>query len=170
MPGRLTAIIWMLAGAALFTYITATITSAMTVDTLNSDVHSIADLKTQKWSVGTLAGSTAQAFLERQGLNVQTYQDVDTACAALDDDKVRAVVYDGPMLLYYAKNNPDKQFGVVGELFEKQSYGIGVPQGSPYRKEITRAILALREQGFFEELEGKYFGTGTGSMTTVATR
>ena len=161
VAGRLTAIVWMLAGAALFTYITATITSAMTVDTLNSDVQSIADLKTRKMTVGTLTGSTAQAFLERQGLTVQTYADVDTACAALADDKVKAVVYDAPMLLFYAKNNPDKKLGVVGELFEKQSYGIGVPQGSAYRKEITRAILALREQGFFEELENKYFGTGT---------
>ncbi len=170
VAGRLTAIVWMLAGAALFTYITATITSAMTVDTLNSDVQNIGDLKTRKMSVGTLAGSTAQAYLERQGLSVQTFQDVDSACAALADDKVKAVVYDAPMLLFYAKNNPDKQLGVVGELFEKQSYGIGVPQGSPYRKEITRAILALREQGFFDELENKYFGTGTGGTTAVAAR
>lgn len=168
MAGRLTAIVWMLAGAAAFTYITATITSAMTVDTLNSDIQSVADLKTRKWPVGTLAGSTAEAFLERQGLAVQTYADVDAACAALADDKIKAVIYDAPMLLFYAKNNPDKQLGVVGELFEKQSYGIGVPQGSPYRKEITRAILALREQGFFDELENKYFGTGGG--TTVAAR
>lgn len=170
VAGRLTAIVWMLAGAALFTYITATITSAMTVDTLNSDVQNIGDLKTRKMSVGTLAGSTAQAYLERQGLSVQTFPDVDSACAALADDKVKAVVYDAPMLLFYAKNNPDKQLGVVGELFEKQSYGIGVPQGSPYRKEITRAILALREQGFFDELENKYFGTGTGGTTAVAAR
>ena len=167
VAGRLTAIVWMLAGAALFTYITATITSAMTVDTLNSDVQSIADLKARRWPVGTLAGSTAQTFLERQGLIVQTYQDVDAACAALSDDKVKAVVYDAPMLLYYAKNNPDKRLGVVGELFEKQSYGIGVPHGSPYRKEITRTILALREQGFFEELENKYFGTGTGAVAAA---
>jgi ABC-type amino acid transport substrate-binding protein len=127
VAGRLTAIVWMLAGAALFTYITATITSAMTVDTLNSDVQSVADLKARKWSVGTLAGSTAQAFLERQGLTVKTFSDVESAGAALADDKVKAVIYDAPMLLYYAKNNPDKQLGVVGELFEKQSYGIAVP-------------------------------------------
>ena len=71
VAGRLTAIVWMLAGAALFTYITATITSAMTVETLNSDVQSVADLKARKWPVGTVAGSTAQTFLERQGLTVQ---------------------------------------------------------------------------------------------------
>src|SRR5688572_543576 len=165
VAGRLTAIIWMLAGAALFTYITATITSAMTVETLNSDIQSVNDLKEHKWPVATVAGSTAQTFLERQGLSVQGFPDVDAACAALANNKVKAVVYDAPMLLYYAKNNPDKKLGVVGELFEKQSYGIGVPQGSPYRKEITRAILALREQGFFEELENKYFGTG---VTTAA--
>src|SRR3712207_5452714 len=109
VAGRLTAIVWMLAGAALFTYITATITSAMTVETLNSDVQSVADLKARKWSVGTLAGSTAQTFLERQGLTVKTYSDVESAGAALADDKVKAVIYDAPMLLYYAKNNPDKR-------------------------------------------------------------
>jgi polar amino acid transport system substrate-binding protein len=127
-------------------------------------------LKSRKWSVGTLAGSTAQAFLERQGLTVKTFSDVESAGAALADDKVKAVIYDAPMLLYYAKNNPDKQLGVVGELFEKQSYGIAVPSGSPYRKEITRAILALREQGFFEELENKYFGTAMSGSGTVAAR
>lgn len=158
VAGRLTAIVWMLAGAALFTYITATITSAMTVETLNSDIQSLSDLKAHKWPVATVASSTAQAFLEKQGLAVQTYPDADAACDALVDDKVKAVVYDAPILLYYVKNHADKQLGVVGELFEKQSYGIGVPQGSPYRKDITRAILSLREQGFFDELEAKYFG------------
>ena len=153
----------MLAGAALFTYITATITSAMTVETLNSDIHSLDDLKGHKWSVGTVDGSTAQTFLERQGLKVQAYSDVDAACTALSDDKVKAVIYDAPMLLYYAKNNPDKKLGVVGDLFEKQSYGIGVSRGSPIRKEITRTILALREQGYFEELENKYFGASVNS-------
>jgi polar amino acid transport system substrate-binding protein len=163
VAGRLTAIVWMLAGAGLFTYITATITSAMTVETLNSDVQSVADLKARKWLVGTVAGSTAQTFLDRQGLTVQGFPDVDAAGVALADGKVQAVVYDAPILLYYAKNNLEKKLGVVGDLFEKQSYGIGLPQGSPHRKEITRSILALREQGFFDELENRYFGTGTGA-------
>lgn len=148
----------MLAGAALFTYITATITSAMTVDTLNNDIQSLTDVKARKLPVGTIAGSTAQTFLEQQGLSVQGFADLDKAAEALDKDKVKAVVYDAPMLQYFAKNNPDKGLGVVGALFEKQSYGIGVPQNSPHRKQITRAILALREQGFFDELENKYFG------------
>ncbi len=169
VAGRLTAIVWMLAGAALFTYITATITSAMTVDTLTSEVANLADLKSRKWPVGTVTGSTAQTFLERQGLPVRGFPDVDAACNALNEGKVKAVVYDAPMLLYYAKNNPDQRLGVVGEVFEKQSYGIGVPQGSPYRKEITRAILALREQGFFDELENKYFGTSIGGGSAPAT-
>jgi polar amino acid transport system substrate-binding protein len=168
VAGRLTAIVWMLAGAALFTYITATITSAMTVDTLNSDVQSIADLKARKWPVATVTGSTAQTFLERQGLTVQGFPDVDSACQALNDGKVKAVVYDAPMLLYYAKNNADQQLGVVGEVFERQSYGIAVPQGSRYRKEISRAILVLREQGFFDELENKYFGTSISGATVAA--
>lgn len=161
VAGRLTAVIWMLAGAGLFTYITATITSAMTVDTLNSDIRSVADLKMQKWPVGTVAGSTAQTFLERQGLTAQGFSDVGVAGAALAEGKVKAVVYDSPMLHYYAKSNPDKRLGVVGDLFEKQSYGIGLSQGCPQRESITQAILTLREQGVIDELEIKYFGIGT---------
>lgn len=160
VAGRLTAVIWMLAGAALFTYITASITSAMTVSTLHSDVQTVTDLRSRRWPVATVAGSTAETFLERQGLVVRPFASVEAACDALAEGQVRAVVYDAPMLLYYVKNNPDKGLDVVGEAFEKQSYGIGVPQGSPYRKEISRAILALREQGFFDELENRYFGSG----------
>lgn len=121
VAGRLTAVIWMLAGAGLFTYITATITSAMTVDTLNSDIRSVADLKMQKWPVGTVAGSTAQTFLERQGLTAQGFSDVGVAGAALAEGKVKAVVYDSPMLHYYAKSNPDKRLGVVGDLLRSRA-------------------------------------------------
>ncbi|MDQ3119677.1 MAG: transporter substrate-binding domain-containing protein [Verrucomicrobiota bacterium] len=172
MAGRLTAIVWMLAGAGLFTYITATITSAMTVETLNSDIQSVADLKTRKWPVGTVTGSTAATFLQRQGLTVQGFPDVDAACAALVEDKVKAVVYDAPMLLFYAKNHPEQQLGVVGELFENKATESGSRRAARIAKKITRAVLALREQGFFEELENKYFGTGTAASapTTVAAR
>ena len=120
-------------------------------------------MKARNWSVGTIAGSTAEAFIERHGLAVQGFADLDAAATALANDKVKAVIYDAPMLQYYAKNNSDKALGVVGELFEKQSYGIGVPQGSPCRKQITRAILSLRERGIFKELENKYFGSNGGN-------
>ena len=156
--GRLSALLWMLAGMATFSYVTASISSTLTVDTLNSDIHTVGDLKERKLDVACVRGSTGERFMQGLGFKPQGFDTADAAAEALEKGSVQAVVYDSPILRYYIKNHPDAKVLLAGELFEKQSYGIGTPQGSPQRKEITRAILKLREEGVLEELETKYFG------------
>ena len=46
----------------------------------------------------------------------------------------------------------------IGPMFEKQFYGIGLQQDSPLRLPINRALLALNERGFMDELQKKWFG------------
>ena len=62
------------------------------------------------------------------------------------------------MLLYRATKEGSGQVQVVGRLFEKQNYGIGLQQGSPYRKRVNQVLLKLAEDGFLGELRQKYFG------------
>lgn len=68
-----------------------------------------------------------------------------------------AVVYDAPVLLYRAAKEGG-QMHVVGRLFEKQNYGIGLQPGSKYRKSINEVLLKLGEEGYLAELRRKYFG------------
>ena len=159
--GRMSAILWMLAGMATFSYVTASISSTMTVDTLNSDVRTVGDLKERRLEVGCVRGSTGERYLQEAGFTTQGFDTADAAADALAAGRLGAVVYDSPILRYYLKNHPGTKLMLTGELFEKQSYGIGLQEGSPQRKEITRAILKLREDGALEELETKYFGTTT---------
>jgi ABC-type amino acid transport substrate-binding protein len=154
--GRLVAIVWMLAGVGLFSYITATIASTMTVNNLTSEIKSLADLRGK--SIGTVDGSTAQAFLHGEGMEPRTFRDVDANRAALRAGLVEAVVYDAPILRYDLKTHPDSRLQLTGAIFDKQDYGFGLRQGSPYRERINRALLALEEQGFTEELDKKWFG------------
>ena len=61
------------------------------------------------------------------------------------------------MLQYYAANAGKGRVHMVGALFRKEDYGIVFPQGSLWRKQINNALLALREDGKYQQLYDKWF-------------
>ena len=153
--GRVISALWMLVCIVVVTYLTAAITTIMTVNQLTSDINGATDLPGQK--VATAKGTTAERYLRDHGSKVVPFDTIDGAFDALDRNEVTAVVYDEPILLYHAKDGARGQ-RVVGRLFERQNYGIGLQENSPYRKAINGALLKLREQGVLDDLHAKWFG------------
>ena len=156
VAGRLVAMVWMLAGVCSFSYITATIASTMTVNTLTGDIRNLNDLREKL--VGTVAGSTSESFLRANEVSAESFPDLEAACRALGAGTLNAVVYDAPMLRYYLNTNSNSHLRLVEGLFDKQGYGFGLQDGSPYREKVNRALLILEEQGYVEELKRTWFG------------
>jgi polar amino acid transport system substrate-binding protein len=154
--GRMVAIVWMLAGILLVSYITASVTTAMTINSLTSDINGPGDLPGHV--VATVKGSTAAAFLATRRVDVRELSTVDEAYTALAKRQVNAVVYDAPVLQYHTTQDRGSRERLVGRLFQRQNYGFGLQQGSKYRKQINETMLALKENGFFDELQQKWFG------------
>jgi ABC-type amino acid transport substrate-binding protein len=159
VPARLLAILWMVASIILIAYFTAVVTTEMTVKSLTGDIGGPGDLTGLK--VGTIAGSTAETWLTKNKVKVSRYADVPSAVAALNSGDLKAVVYDAPVLRYYLSKRTGTRLRLVGPTFEKQFYGIGLQQDSPLRLPINRALLALNERGFMDELQKKWFGSGS---------
>jgi polar amino acid transport system substrate-binding protein len=159
VPARLVAILWMVVSIVLIAYFTAAVTTEMTVKSLTGDISGPGDLPGVK--VGTVAGSTADTWLRKNKAKVSTYPDVASAIAVLNSGELKAVVYDAPVLRYYLSKKIGTRLRLVGPTFEKQSYGIGLQQESPLRLPINRALLALNERGFMEELQKKWFGANS---------
>jgi polar amino acid transport system substrate-binding protein len=155
LGGRIVGAAWMLVCIVFITYFTASITTIMTVNQLTSDINGPRDLPGK--TVATVQGSTAETYLKNNRVAPKVYPSIDAAFTALGKKQVQAVVYDSPMLLYHLKSAPPDQ-QVVGGLFQRQNYGIAVPQGSPHRKAINEALLKLRESGVLDELNAKWFG------------
>lgn len=155
VAGRLVAVVWMLGGIGLTSYITATLASAMTVNTLSAEVSGLSDLRGAR--VGTVAGSSAQTILEKSGYNVTGYPGLAEAAAALERGEVKGVVYDSPMLRYYLVENPAAKLSMVGPMFDLQDYGFALPLGSPLRKELNAALLNLQVGGASGKLEAAWF-------------
>jgi polar amino acid transport system substrate-binding protein len=152
--GRLVAVVWMLSGILLVSYITASVTSAMTVRSLTTGINGPADLPGQL--TATVTGSTAERYLKEHNLEFQSFTSVDDAVSALGAKQVKAVLYDAPVLQFKTKEGG--QGHMVGHLFEKQNYGIALQQDSPLRKPINEVLLKLSESGYVTELRRKYFG------------
>ncbi|MFZ4483856.1 MAG: transporter substrate-binding domain-containing protein [Chthoniobacterales bacterium] len=155
VAGRLVAVVWMLGGIGLTSYITATLASAMTVNTLSAEVAGLNDLRGSR--VGTITGSSAQALLEKSGFDVVGFKDLDKAANALASGEVRGIIYDSPLLRYYLTQNPAAKLSLVGPLFDLQDYGFAMPLGSPIRKTINATLLKLQTTGEAGKLEAAWF-------------
>ena len=68
-----------------------------------------------------------------------------------------AVVFDAPVLLFYAAREGKGRVQLVGPTFRKEDYGIAFPRNSPLRKQVNVALLALREDGTYQRLYDKWF-------------
>jgi polar amino acid transport system substrate-binding protein len=155
--GRVMAVIWMFISVVFIAYFTATVTTSLTVDQLQSNIKGPQDLAGKR--VGTIAGTTSVNYLKQQKIEATEFKQTDEAYAALNDSNIDAVVFDAPILLYYAAHDGKGKVQVVGNVFRKESYAIALPNGSPYRKAINNAILSLQEKGTYQEIYDKWFGS-----------
>jgi polar amino acid transport system substrate-binding protein len=48
---------------------------------------------------------------------------------------------------------------VVGPIFRPEKYGIAVPDGSLLRKSINETLLAMYQDGTYEQIYGKGFSS-----------
>lgn len=153
--GRILAIIWMFIAIIFVAYFTASATTELTVQQLQGDIKSVDDLPGK--IVATTSGSTAAAYLRENKIAVSKFPKIEQAYAALLTQKADAIVFDAPVLLFYAANEGKGKVEVVGSIFREENYGIVLPNESPYRKKINSALLSLRENGTYQALYDRWF-------------
>ncbi len=154
--GRIIAIVWMLLSIVAIALLTASLSAALTVSSLKGDISGPRDLPEQK--VATIGGSAAETWLQNHKCRVSTYPDITACVNALKEGKVKAVVFDEPILKYALKNSGDDALMLVGNRFDRNNYGFALQQDSPLRETINQALLALNEQGVIDALDKKWFG------------
>lgn len=156
---RLITIFWWLIGVVLIANFTASITTALTVQQLNGSISGPDDLPGKQ--IATVKGTTAANYLESQNITYTAVATINDAYDLLLKNKVQAVVYDSPVLLYYAATRGKGRVQVVGPIFKEETYGIALQTGSALRKPINEALLKLRQDGAYEEIYKRWFGSGT---------
>lgn len=155
--GRLFAVLLVLSSLFVVSIFVAKITAAMTVDALNGSVNTVNDLYRQR--VATIENSTAAEYLTGRDIVFRAYTSLEPMLEDFEAGKIEAVVFDAPVLAYYATHDGIDFASMAGPIFRRENYGIIFPTGSPLVEDVNLALLSLRENGAYDELYRKWFGS-----------
>lgn len=158
--GRVLAVVLVIASLFIVSVFVARITATMTVEAIQSSVHSINDLYGRR--VGTTDGSTAADYLDTRTMEYRGYDGFEPLKADFEAGELDAVVFDAPVLAYYVNTDGAGKGELAGPVFLRENYGIALPTGSPLAEPINQSLLKLRENGTYETLRRQWFGTSGG--------
>jgi len=154
---RIFGVIWLFAGVVFISLFTAQLTALLTIEQIHGAIHGPGDLPGKR--VGTVSGSTSATYLRKIGADAEEFPSQDEMYKALLEKKVDAVVLHAPVLNYYAAREGLGRVRMVGPEFEKRDIGFVVPLGSPLRKRVSQELLALYEDGTYDRIYAKWFGS-----------
>ncbi|MCK8600352.1 glutamine ABC transporter substrate-binding protein GlnH [Desulfoferrobacter suflitae] len=120
-----------------------------------SGVEDLAD-KVVATKLGTTSADFAKGLKTKE---VKLFPNIDGAYMELRGGGADAVLFDSPAILYYIKTEGKEAVKTVGPLYQGQSYGIAFPQGSDLREKVTITILKFMEDGTYNQIYKKWFGT-----------
>lgn len=158
--GRLFGVLLVVSSLFIVSLVVAKVTATLTIAEIQNSVGSINDLHGK--SVGTTSGSTASTYLDSRDLRHRGYDNLETLLAAFESDELDAVVFDAPVLAYYANTEGRHTAQIVGPVFLRENYGIVLPPNSPLAEPLNQSLLRLRENGTYEDIYRKWFGVRGG--------
>jgi polar amino acid transport system substrate-binding protein len=160
LTARVLATVLALSSTVLIAAVTAVLASSFTLNSLQSQVRSLNDLRNLK--VGALEASTSSAFLQDNGIAHQTRLDLDSLVLDLDAGELDAIVSDAAFLQYRIKQGQEqgqlKSLTVLPMELEAQNYAFALDHDSPYREEINRTLLSVRKQRDWQDQVLQYMG------------
>ena len=154
--GRLIISLGQLISLAVLGLFIGELTAFITTKKIRMNISGPNDLKDKK--VGTVQGTTSISILKEIGANIIATENIEEAYKKLKKGELDAVVFDSPILTYYSLGDGAGWSEMVGEMFDKQNYGIVLQEGSPFRKNINLAILTIKENGYYQTIYEKWFG------------
>lgn len=156
---RILALFWMFAGVVFVALYTAQLAAQLTVAQIQGGINGPDDLAGRR--VATTRGSTAAAVTRELNAQVLEVSAINEAFEALVNNNVDAVVFDSPVLLYFAANEGKGRVQLVGIPFRKEDYGIVFRPNNPLRRQVNATLLTLREDGTYQRIYDRWFGTGS---------
>ena len=154
--GRLIGILWGFVAILFVAYFTATLTTALTVGTYDAQINGPSDLAGKK--VATVAGTTSAKHLQELGIEAKGLPSIGDCYTGLRNGSFDAVVFDSPVLRYYAVGEGLGVVQMAGSIFNPEDYGFAFPQKSDLRSAVDQSLLDIEQDGTYDLIKRKWFG------------
>ena len=153
--GRLVGVIWMFISVITISSFTAAITSNITLSNLQNRVQGAEDLA--KARIGAPSGTSSSLFLNQRSLPFETYDTVEESLDLLEQNQLDAVVYDLPILRYLLAGRGSSNLVLLSDNLHKEHYAFALPEGSPLREPLNRALLKITDSPRWPLIQQSYF-------------
>jgi polar amino acid transport system substrate-binding protein len=154
--GRVLALAWMVMALVFVSSVTALITSALTVNELQSSITDPNDLA--KVRLVSVSDSSSAEFLSHKRLGFRAVRDLESGLKLVADRHADAIVYDKPLLHYVVNRNFQDQLEVVAFTLAPQNYAFALQNDSPWLEDINRSLLVHTHEPAWDALLFRYLG------------
>ena len=155
--GRVVGVIWMFVSIVLVSTFIATVSSALTVGQLRSDIRTLRDLPGLR--VGVVEGSGAQEYLDALKVDAAPYADVDAGLRELVRGNLDAFVDEWPVLRYLQRETFTDRIAVVAQPLSQGYVGFALPLNSPRRRELDVTLLDVIDDPIWQDIVSEDLGT-----------
>jgi polar amino acid transport system substrate-binding protein len=156
LPGRIVAIVWMIASIVTIAVFTASVTSVLTIKHLQGAVHGVSDLSGVH--VGAVAGTSTEDTLSRLKISYRSFPTPQDGLRALRAHSLDAFIYDKPLLAWIIRQGFGSSVELIDTTFDPQEYAFAVPSNSPLERPLNVAILAAVHSDWWEQTTSRYLG------------
>lgn len=125
----------------------------------DSEIQGPDDLKGKTLAVKTGTSSSDYAEENFKETTLRKFPNIDNAYLELRTGGVEAAMHDTPNVLYYIKTAGNGQVRTAGEQMMGHQYGIGFPKGSELTARVNAALAKMKEDGRYDAIYEKWFGT-----------
>ncbi len=141
--GRVISMVWMFSAITLISSFTATVTSSLTIKSLDFDINGIESIK-KLGKIGAVENSTAYDYLSKAQIKTSKVFDTsENALIALRDEKIDAFIHDKSIMKYLVQENPtfNSEIEILTFSFEKQYFSFATPKGSFISNKINPPLV-----------------------------
>ncbi|VVB10228.1 unnamed protein product [Arabis nemorensis] len=156
--GRIVLLIWLFVVLIITSSYTASLTSILTVQQLNSPIKGVDTLISSSGRIGFQVGSYAENYMIDE-LNIARSRLVALAspqeyATALQNGTVSAIVDERPYVDLFLSDFCG--FAIRGQEFTRSGWGFAFPRDSPLAVDMSTAILGLSETGKLQKIHDKW--------------
>jgi polar amino acid transport system substrate-binding protein len=111
-------------------------------------------------TLGVQSGTTGKDYATEnaKSAKLKDYEDLALQLSAVQNGQVDAAINDIPVLLDFAKNNPDVEVTATFKTGEKYGFGMKKGTSDELKKVVDEQIAAARKDGTYDQIYEKWFG------------
>ena len=154
--GRIVAILWMLSSLVLISLLSTSLVSRLTADRVESRDNAVSiDLRGKK--LAAVAQSSGAEYLDELQLHYTKYKDLPEALDSLVSGQSNAVVNSVGALQYFISKRYARALEMPQGLLAPAYMAIALPEHSPLKKPIDRALIKITNSSEWRALEERFF-------------